>query len=404
MDFSDGAVQGFNVVDLVVLLLIGVSVLHGVFRGIGRTAGGALGLVLGLVLALQIIPHVDVISTDRWAQVVTLAVVLVVCMLGGQALGEALLGRLLGTPPRSSTTATVLDRTAGGALGLAIGVVVVLALAGVLRQVPVPALAAQLEGSRTVQTMQRLMPAPVLDSIQAAQEHLAGAPAIREIDALLYPPVEPPRTEVDDPEVTAASASTVRILGSATACGTNQAGSGFVTAPGQVVTNAHVLQGTDGVTVFTPEGQSLTAEVVRFEPQHDLAVLSVPDLALEPLSLAGADALAQLGSGTEAAFIGYPQSGPLSIGPATVQGSAYTEMGSVDGSQPVRVTQFAGEVQQGNSGGPLVDMDGHVIGVVFGKAVDDPAGYAVDAGTLEEVLSAAADANQPVDTGTCSAG
>lgn len=389
---------GFNTLDIIILVLLLLFVMHGWLRGIGRTIGGAVGLVLGVMLALWLLPQIEVNAIDRWIRLTVVGLVLVICMLGGQALGEALLGRLTGSPPRSSKVLTVLDQLGGGTLGAAIGVVVVLALSGFLIQVPAPWLNAQLESSRSLQFIQRWTPQEVTRGLAAAQEELAGAPAIRELDALLFPSIDPPEAEVDDPEVVTASASTVQIMGSAAACGVNQSGSGFVTESGQVVTNAHVVQGTDGLSVYSPQGQRYSAEVVSFVPEHDLAVLSVPELGLDPLTISDS-----LEADSEAAFIGYPLSGPLAIGAATVQGSAYTVMGSMDGSQPVQVTQFAGEVQQGNSGGPLVDMDGQVIGVVFGKAVNDPAGYAVDTATLTDVLAEAEGATTAVDTGACQA-
>lgn len=389
---------GFNTLDIIILVLLLLFVMHGWLRGIGRTIGGAVGLVLGVMLALWLLPQIEVNAIDRWIRLTVVGLVLVICMLGGQALGEALLGRLTGSPPRSSKVLTVMDQLGGGTLGAVIGVVVVLALSGFLIQVPAPWLNAQLESSRSLQFIQRWTPQEVTRGLAAAQEELAGAPAIRELDALLFPSIDPPEAEVDDPDVVAASASTVQIMGSAAECGVNQSGSGFVTESGQVVTNAHVVQGTDGLSVYSPQGQRYSAEVVSFVPEHDLAVLSVPELGLDPLTISDS-----LEADSEAAFIGYPLSGPLAIGAATVQGSAYTVMGSMDGSQPVQVTQFAGEVQQGNSGGPLVDMDGQVIGVVFGKAVNDPAGYAVDTATLTDVLAEAEGATTAVDTGVCQA-
>lgn len=402
MDYNGDLFLGLNVLDLVIVVVLLLFVLHGVARGVGRTIGGVVGLLLGAALALWVLPHIEVTAVDRWIRLAVVGVVLLICMLGGQALGEGLLGRLTGSPPRSSRATTAMDQAGGGFLGGVIGAVVVLAVSGFLNQVPLPWLNAQLEGSRTLAAMQRWAPQEVTDGLASAQEQIAGAPAMRELDALLFPSVQPPQTEVDDPDVLAASASTVQILGSATGCGYNQSGSGFVTSDSQVVTNAHVVQGTDSVSVFSAEGVRHAAEVVQFVPEHDLAVLDVADLNLTPLSIAS-EAQGGVEDGTSAAFIGYPRSGPLSIGPATVQGSAYTVLGSVDGSQPVQVMQFAGDVQQGNSGGPLVDMDGQVIGVVFGKAVEDPAGYAVDTGTLGEVLADAAGATDPVDTGTCQA-
>ncbi|MDO4253851.1 MAG: MarP family serine protease [Kocuria sp.] len=398
MEFDNDVILGLNVLDLIIVALLMIFVLHGFSRGIGRTIGGAAGLVLGVILALWLLPHVEITAMQRWIRLGVVAIVLLLCMLIGQTLGERLFGRVVGTPPRKSSALTVVDRTGGGVIGAAIATVVVLSLSGLLNQVPLPWLNAQLEGSRTLVLMQRWTPQGLTEALAVTQDEIAGAPAMRELDELLFPSVEPPRTDVDDPEVMKASASTVHVLGTAARCGYNQSGSGFVTDGGYVVTNAHVVQGTDSVAVFTPQGQRHSAEVVHFVPEYDLAVLNAPDVDLEPLTTTPT---ARFAEGTNAAFMGYPLSGPLTVEPATVQGSAYTVMGSMDGSEPVQVLQFAGDVQQGNSGGPLVDMDGHVIGVVFGKAADEPAGYAVNTTTLEGVLADSSGATEPVDTGGC---
>jgi S1-C subfamily serine protease len=58
-------------------------------------------------------------------------------------------------------------------------------------------------------------------------------------------------------------------------------------------------------------------------------------------------------------------------------------------------------VEQGNSGGPLIDMSGHVLGVVFGAAVDDPdTGFVLTAGEVSGQLSRIGDTQQ-VATGAC---
>lgn len=399
VELDTDVILGFNTLDLIIVVLLIIFVLHGFSRGVGRTLGGAIGLVLGMLLALWLLPYVEIHTIERWIRLMAVAIVLLICMLGGQAIGELVLGRAVGTPPRKSKTLTGIDRAGGGLTGAAIATIVVLSLGGLLNQVPIPWLNSQLESSRSLQGMHRITPPQVTHALVKAQEEISGAPAMRELDQLLFPSVEPPRTEIKDQEVLDASASTVHILGSAPQCGYNQSGSGFVAPGGRVVTNAHVVRGTDSVSLFSPDGKEYKADVVQFVPEHDLAVLNAPSLELSPLTIATNTTNLQ-GPDTEAAFIGYPLSGPLSIGPATVQGSAYTSLGS-DKGDPVQVTQFAGDVKQGNSGGPLVNMDGQVIGVVFGKAVNESAGYAIDTGTLNDVLAEAKNATTPVDTGTC---
>src|SRR3954447_7513866 len=100
------------------------------------------------------------------------------------------------------------------------------------------------------------------------------------------PDVAPPRSGIlRDPGVRKAKRSVVRVLG--TACGLNVEGSGWVAAPGIVVTNAHVVAGEDDTTVLR-EGQApgAAATAVPFAPRNDVAVLHAPGLDAPALALA----------------------------------------------------------------------------------------------------------------------
>ena len=117
-------------------------------------------------------------------------------------------------------------------------------------------------------------------------------------------PAPPPRI-ARDPGVTAASASVVRVLG--TACGLAIEGSGWVGAPDLIVTNAHVVAGESDTTVqVRGRSPSLPARPVAFDPRDDVAVLSVPGLGLSPLRLPPDPP-----SGRAGAILGYPENGPF---------------------------------------------------------------------------------------------
>lgn len=198
-----------------------------------------------------------------------------------------------------------------------------------------------------------------------------------------------------DPEVRAAADSVVRILG--TACGLGVEGSGWVAAPGVVVTNAHVVAGETDTTVTPPgNGSALDATAVHYDPRNDLAVLRVSGLAEPELSLAP-----EVRSGTAGAVIGYPENGPLTITPARAGATGPVITQDSYGRGPVtrELTALRGEVQSGNSGGPLVDGDGRVMGTVFAATTEGrPGGYAVPNSV---VSSALADTSSPVSTGPC---
>jgi S1-C subfamily serine protease len=198
-----------------------------------------------------------------------------------------------------------------------------------------------------------------------------------------------------DPEVRAASGSVVRVLG--TACGLGVEGSGWVAAPGLVVTNAHVVAGETDTTV-TPAGSdsALDATAVHYDPSNDLALLRVGGLDDTPLSFASA-----VDSGTPGAVIGYPENGPLTITPARVGATGPVITQDSYGRGPVtrELTALRGEVHSGNSGGPLIDGDGRVMGTVFAATTQGkPGGYAVPNGVVAGALD---DSTGAVSTGPC---
>jgi S1-C subfamily serine protease len=210
------------------------------------------------------------------------------------------------------------------------------------------------------------------------------------------PDVAPPDSKIArDPEVRAASESVVRVLG--TACGLGVEGSGWIAAPGLVVTNAHVVAGETDTTV-TPAGSDspLDATPVHYDPTNDLALLRINGLGEAPLSFAP-DVI----SGTPGAVIGYPENGPLTITPARVGATGPVITQDSYGRGPItrQLTALRGEVHSGNSGGPLVDGDGRVMGTVFAATTQGkPGGYTVPNGVVASALSDSAGA---VSTGPC---
>jgi S1-C subfamily serine protease len=198
-----------------------------------------------------------------------------------------------------------------------------------------------------------------------------------------------------DPEVRAAGDSVVRVLG--TACGLGVSGSGWVAAPGVVVTNAHVVAGEDDTSVTPPDGSQLDVTPVLFDARNDLALLRVDDLEASPLRMAGS-----AGQGTEGAVLGYPENGPFSIAPARLGRTGPVVSQDAYGRGPVRreMTSFRAKVRSGNSGGPVVDKAGRVLTTVFAAAVGEkpPSGLGVPGSIVREALSRTHGA---VDTGPC---
>jgi S1-C subfamily serine protease len=209
--------------------------------------------------------------------------------------------------------------------------------------------------------------------------------------------VAPPRESIaGDPDIAATRRSVVRVLG--TACGLGIAGSGWVAAPGTVVTNAHVVAGEDDTTVQVGgDGPKLDAQAVVFDPGNDVAVLRVAGLNAPSLPIVG-----DPGSGTPGAVIGFPRNGPFTIRAARLGQTRQVISQDAYGRGPVRrsVTSLRGLVEPGNSGGPVVDGAGRILTTVFAATVGggSEGGYGVPNAV---VRSALARASGPVDTGPC---
>ena len=208
--------------------------------------------------------------------------------------------------------------------------------------------------------------------------------------------VAPPAKGIGrDPQVRAAAASVVKILG--TACGLGVEGSGWVARDGVVVTNAHVVAGqTDTKVLLRGKGSQLDATAIAFDPRNDLAVLRVPGLKARPLPLADAP-----GPGRSAAILGFPENGPYDVRAGRLGATRTTVTSDAYGRGPVqrRLTSLRGVVRSGNSGGPMVDGKGRVVATIFAATTTGPrGGFGVPNSVTKKVL---AGAREPVGTGPC---
>jgi hypothetical protein len=200
--------------------------------------------------------------------------------------------------------------------------------------------------------------------------------------------------------VTAARDSVVRILG--TACNLGIEGSGWVAGNGLVVTNAHVVAGERFTTVqLRGAGRQLPASVVVFDPHNDVAILRVPGLSARALRLASAPAV-----GEAAAILGFPLNHGLKVRPARLGATQTTATTNAYGNPAVRlISSLRGLVKPGNSGGPLVDSAGKVIGTVFAEITNapsnEPSGLAVPNSIVGQALQTARAAVHPVSTEGC---
>lgn len=389
-----------NVVDLVVLVVVGVAAVRGLRLGavfqVFWFSGLLLGFWLGAVAGHRVAGLTSSPTLQAVLQGATLVALVVLAgwvfrMLGGHVCRGL---RLL--------HAGGVDSVAGVAVGVVFVLVCTWVAAGVLADSGSP-LERQVQRSRIVTALDRAL--PPLPSVVSQLQVLFGNRFLPQVFAEVAPGVASPvalpsGTRVAD--VTAwARGSVVKVVGDG--CGQVQEGSGFIAAPGYVVTNAHVVAGIAHPVVDDPAGRVHATEVVLFDPDFDLAVLRVGGLTGPPLRIDPS----MVARPAQGVVLGYPGGGPFSEVPAGVMAAFRAQGRDIYGQGLTlrEVYELDAVVRPGNSGGPLVSLGGEVTGVVFSRsATDARVGYALAApGVLSRLHRAEAQAG-PVGTGGCIAG
>jgi S1-C subfamily serine protease len=372
------------------ILLAFYGYLQGFIVGLLSLLGFALGAFVGTRIGPLLLPSG---SHSQYAPLFGL----VGALLAGGVLASGFEG--IGVRARSALRLPGL-RTIDGLLGAAFTACVGLGIAWIVGAVALQSAGSQplrrdLQRSAILRTLDELLPpsGPILH-------------ALARFDPL--PSVRGPAADVPAPTrgilaargVRSARGSVVRVLGSA--CGLGIEGSGWIAAPGLVVTNAHVVAGEND-TVVQVDGHppGLAASTVLFDPHDDIAVLRVPGLTGSPLALA-----AQSRSGTAAAILGYPLDGAYDSEPGRVGQTRRVTTDDAYGNGPVvrSITSLRGRVRPGNSGGPMVDASGQVQAMVFAAITGNGAGhggFAVPNSVIRQEIAVARGRTHAVATGPC---
>ena len=321
----------------------------------------------------------------------------------GQALGSWLGSRLRGT--LSWEPAQWVDRLLGAALAVFGVLLTTWLITTAILAVPADAVTGPLRQSVLLKGLNNSMPDAARDAMANMQTIIDNSGLPKVVDGFYIAPEgekAPDEVQAKTPGVRGVLDSVVKISGNKPACGSGATGSGYVSTPEHVTTNAHVVAAMENPRVETDDGQSYAAEVVTFDPGVDVAVLNVPGLPLDPVpTQAGAK------DGESAAVAGYPGGGPLKVSGARIRtvidgrDAAGTDIYGHPGVER-QVFVLSAQVRPGNSGGPLLSTDGRVLGLVFAQAKEDGGvGFALTAEQFRVTSRQAGAATQPVDTGPC---
>lgn len=389
------------IVDIVLIALLAIALIVGLSRGFLATIGFFAGLAVGAVAAYWVVPFIGQwVTAPSWrgpAMILAGALLL----LFGSGLGSALGGFFRRGADRIRLR--VPERLLGGVVNVAAAALAISFAAGSITPAGVPVVSAALGSSGVVRTIDELTPPPVRGALADLRGTVFadGIPRLGEL-IQIGPVPSAPEIALDDPALTQAAQSVARISGTAYACGVTSSGSGFVAAPGRVVTNAHVVAGVDTPLVELPGRPAREGRVVYFDPIDDIAVVSVDDMDAAALPV-----VSTLGVGSAAVVQGYPGGGPFTSGSAQVLQEGTVPVPDIydQSSTPRDIYALAAVVRPGNSGGPLLTTSGEVAGIVFARSdTDDNVGYAMTPAELDPVLAQMDQLSAPVASGSCTRG
>jgi S1-C subfamily serine protease len=391
-----------NWVDLLVILLAVLAAISGARQGVVVALPAFVGMLLGAVVGVRLAPLLIQRFSSPTTRVVFAFIVLVLLVVLGETLG-VWLGRSIKRKIRNPKLAGV-DNTLGAIVqGLVVFLVAWLIALPMTAFSAWPGLQSAIQRSVVLGAVNDLMP----PAVQALPNDLRRLFDVPDLPTVVNPFSRTPIANVGPPDtalqnsaiVQQVQPSVVKIEGQAPSCQRALEGSGFVIAPGKVLTNAHVVAGTSQVNVEVGRGL-LAAHVVFYDYDTDLAVLDVPDLTAPALHLDTAPAA----TGQDAIVLGYPLDGPYTASAARVRETINLPGPNIYDDQTVHrdVYTVRALVQSGNSGGPLVEPNGAVIGVVFGAAVDDSqTGFALTAQQVQEKLPDLSSLYRTVSTDQC---
>jgi len=357
-----------NLIDVLIVIAAIIGLANGYRRGfwlsLTQYAGLLLGVLVGAALARFVLDYLQINNSN--ARPLGAVLVLVI----GGSLGSSI-GFAVGEPIRRNILRTGVHTSTDSVAGAALSTVAVLIMCWFLgisfSRGPVLQIAQQIQRSVVLRSMDAIAPRPpgFLASVAQVLAGVQFPPVFAGLEPSLPAPLPIPAS-IDVPAVNHTAQSVVKV--SSVGCGGLVTGSGFPVGNGYVVTNAHVVSGTSSHSITRPDGGTYRAQVVFFDPLRDVAVLYAPGYTPPGVTFGPAQ------RGTGGAVIGYPGGGPEKVVPAVVDGSVSAEGRDIYNESFVtrQIYVLQASVRPGNSGGPLIDLQGRVLGMVFATSASDP--------------------------------
>lgn len=388
-----------NWIDWLLITLVVLYAVSGYWQGFVTGAFATLGLLLGGALGIWLAPKVlGEAGGSVWVSLGALFLV-VICASAGQVglqwVGVRVRDRISWHPVRA------LDAVGGAILAACAVLLVGWALGVAISGASISALSKTVRASVVLRAVDSVLPESAPQALEGFNNLVGTSLFPRYLEPFAPERINPvaagPAWIRQAGAVTKAGESVVKIYGD-NACGSGVEGTGWVVADGYVVTNAHVVAGVGTPSVLVGVGQ-VAAQVVGYDPRIDLAVLHVDTGGMAPLPMS-----TEAGESDPVAILGFPNDGPFDIQAGRIRSQQKLRSPDIygQGASIREVFSLRGLVRPGNSGGPVLDKQGRVVGVVFAASLTDAdTGYALTAEQTSDLVDSSVGSTSPVSTGGC---
>ena len=388
-----------NWLDWGLLTLVFAYGLSGYWQGFITGAFATLGLLVGGVIGVWASPQLlGDASPSVWVSLGALFIVIVAASIGQgvlQFVGAKVRDRISWRPVRA------LDACGGALLSAAAVLVVAWALGVAISGTRIGAVTSAVRSSTVLSEVDNVMPSSASKALDRFNNVVGTSFFPRYLEPFAperIVKVGPgPEALKEDPDVLRAERAVFKIRG-ANSCGRGVEGTGFLIAPGYLMTNAHVVAGVNRPNVSVGS-QEESGKVVLYDAGVDIAVVAFDSGTTKPLALSKT---AKPGDGV--AILGYPEDGPYDVEAGRIRSQQRLRSPNIYGTGTVirDVYSLRGLIRPGNSGGPIVDADGKVAGVIFAASVTDQStGYALTASQVAPLVEQGTQRTARVSTGDC---
>ncbi len=385
-------------IDIIIIIVLIISLIRGYNIGFVRQFFSTVGFVGGLLLGA----YLERFTIEFAHTSLERSFIALLTTLGLAFIGVTILEHYAIKIKRKLLIIKInfIDGILGSLMSIITVLLAIWLGVALLNSFSIPQLQIDLNNSKIISYLNHhLPPAPaiiadlghIIDPNGIPQVFLQGEPTLTKNIPI-------PNLKNFKPAILADEPSVVKIVGQG--CGGIVEGSGFVVQRNLIMTNAHVVAGILHPYITTLSGQTLEAKTVYFNPNFDLALLRVSNLRLKTLTLSSNI----FSDGTPGAVLGYPGGGNLTVVGASILNQLMATGQNIYGNNTTTrsIYEIHAKVIPGNSGGPLINQTGQVMGIVFAQSTTYyHIGYALTANKVISYFNQNKNNQKLVSTGGC---